>query len=87
MDKIEEIIKKYSEYAEKNGFSLNSDRKVVERIVSGLLKNEAEKGEQYCPCRRLSGDPEEDAKKICPCDYHKEEIAEKGRCYCGLFTR
>ncbi|MFA5777380.1 MAG: ferredoxin-thioredoxin reductase catalytic domain-containing protein [Parcubacteria group bacterium] len=87
MDKTEEMIKNYSEYAKKNGFQINSDQKIVERITSGLLRNEKEKGEKYCPCRVLSGNNEEDSKKICPCAFHKEEIATGGRCYCGLFTK
>ena len=84
---MEEIIKNYSEYAEKNGFHLNPDRKIVERVVNGLLENEKAKGKRYCPCRRLSGNEEEDLKKVCPCAYHKQEIVEDGRCYCGLFTK
>jgi ferredoxin-thioredoxin reductase catalytic chain len=84
---MEEIIKNYSEYAQENGFHLNPDRKIVVRVINGLLQNEKEKGKRYCPCRRLSGNPEEDSKKICPCIYHKEEIANDGKCYCELFTR
>lgn len=87
MNKTEEIIEKYSEYARKNGFQLNPNRKIVERVVNGLLENEKKKGKKYCPCRVLSGNQEEDSKKICPCAYHKEEIAKNGRCYCGLFTK
>jgi len=87
MDKIEEIIKNYSEYSRKNGFQLNSNRKIVERVINGLLENEKKKGKKYCPCRILSGNQEEDSKKICPCVYHKEEIAKNGKCYCGLFTK
>ena len=87
MNKIEETIEKYSEYARKNGFQLNPNRKIVERVVNGLLENEKKKGKKYCPCRVLSGNQEEDSKKICPCAYHKEEIAKIGRCYCGLFAK
>ena len=85
--KREEIIKEYSEYAQKNGFKLNPDRKNVERVINGLLENEKKNGKKYCPCRRLSGNQEEDSKKICPCAYHKDEIAKNGRCFCGLFTK
>jgi ferredoxin-thioredoxin reductase catalytic subunit len=84
---MEEIIKNYSAYAQKNGFQLNPDRKIVERVVNGLLVNEKKIGKRYCPCRRLSGNQEEDLKKVCPCIYHQEEIKKDGRCYCGLFTR
>jgi ferredoxin-thioredoxin reductase catalytic subunit len=84
---MEELIKKYSEHAQANGFQLNPDTKIVERIINGLLSNEQKHGEKYCPCRRLSGDKEEDAKKICPCIYHEDEIAKDGKCFCGLFTK
>jgi thioredoxin len=85
-NRLEEMIKKYSEYAHANGFQLNPDKKNVERVINGLLENEKKKGKRYCPCRRLSGDQAEDAKKVCPCVYHQEEIAKDGRCFCGLFT-
>ncbi len=87
MDKKEEIIEKYLKYAKENGFQLNPDKKAVERVIDGLLRNEEKTGQRYCPCRRLSGNQEEDAKKICPCAFHKEEIAKDGKCYCGLFTK
>lgn len=84
---MDELIKKYSEYAEANGFQLNPDRVTVERIVKGLMANKENKGKEYCPCRRLSGIQEEDDKKVCPCAFHKDEIAKDGRCLCGLFTK
>ena len=44
-------------------------------------------GQKYCPCRRISGDLEEDRPKICPCKWHKEEIERDDHCYCGLFYK
>ena len=73
-EEIEEIIKKYQEYAEKNGFKLNPNREIVERLIKGLLENEKKHGEKYCPCRRVTGNQEEDRPKICPCQWHREEI-------------
>ena len=87
MEEIERLIKKYEEYANENGFRLNPDRKVVENIVRGLLKREEEFGEKYCPCRRVSGDKEEDKKIICPCVYHEEEIKRDEHCLCNLFVK
>ena len=84
---MEELIKKYSEYAKNNGFQLNPDKKVVERIIDGLLKNEAKYGKKYCPCRRISGNKEEDSKKICPCFWHKDEIEKDGHCFCNLYVK
>jgi len=84
-EKIEQLMKEYAEYAEKNGFQLNPDKKAVERIIDGLLKNEAKYGAKYCPCRRVSGNKEEDEKKICACIWHKDEIKNGGHCLCRLY--
>ena len=83
----EKLLKRCKEYAEKNGIHLNPDEKTVNRIINGLLGNEKKYGEQYCPCRRVTGDKEEDAKKICPCFWHKDEIAKDGHCFCNLYVR
>lgn len=84
---IEEIIKWYENYAEENGFKLNPDRTVVEGLIKGLLLNEEKYGERYCPCRIVTGNPEEDRDKICPCKWHKEEIERDGNCHCKLFFK
>ena len=84
---IKKLMKEYKEYAKSNGFQLNPDDKVVERIINGLLKNEEKYGKMYCPCRRVSGNEEEDAKKICPCFWHKDEIKKDGHCLCNLFFK
>jgi len=86
-EKIEELIKEYEEYAEKNGFKLSPNREVVERLIKGILENEKKFGFRYCPCRRVTGNREEDKKKICPCDFMQNEIKEQGHCLCGLFMR
>lgn len=87
MGKIEEIIKNYQDYADKNGFKLNPDRKLVERLIIGMLENEKRYGARYCPCRRVTGNQEEDKQKICPCIWHREEIEKDGYCLCGLFVK
>ena len=87
MENIEEIIKKYEDYAVQNGFKLNENRKIVMGIINGLLDREKKFGERYCPCRRITGDKEEDKKIICPCIYHKEEIEKDGYCHCRLFEK
>jgi thioredoxin len=83
----EPLIKSCQEYAEKNGFKLNPNREVVERLIKGLLENEKKYGARYCPCRRITGDKEEDKGKICPCQWHREEIERDGHCFCGLFVK
>ena len=84
---LEELIKQSKEYAESQGFKLNPNPKIVEGIVRGLLAREEKFGEKYCPCRRVSGNKEEDKKLICPCFWHKEEIAKDGHCFCNLFVK
>ena len=85
--KAENLIENYKRYAETNGFELNPDEKVIERLVSGLLENEKKYGAKYCPCRRVAGNKEEDRPKICPCRWHREEIERDGHCFCGLFYK
>ena len=87
MTKIEELIKQYEEYAQKNGFRLNPGKGIVERLVKGLLENEKKYGARYCPCRRIAANKEEDRPKICPCQFMRNEIEEQGHCLCGLFFR
>ena len=86
-EKIEELMKEYAEYAKSNGFQLNPDKMAVERIISGLLRNEEKYGSKYCPCRRISGNKEDDSKKICPCIWHKDEIKKDGHCLCNLYFK
>ena len=85
--KAEELLKESDEYAKKSGFQLNPDKKNVDRVINGLIENEKKNGAKYCPCRRITGNKEEDAQKICPCIWHKDEIAKDGKCFCGLFTK
>ena len=86
-EQIEQSLKEYNDYAEKNGFSLNPDKETVERIIKGTLENERKHGKKYCPCRRITGNQEEDLKNVCPCHYHKDEIEKDGKCFCGLFVK
>jgi len=86
-EKIEKIIKESEEYAIKNGFKLNPSREVVERIIKGLLENEKKYGARYCPCRRVTGNSEEDKPKISPCQFVQKEIEKEGHCLCGLFVK
>lgn len=86
-NKKEELLKTYIEYAEKNNIALNPNEKIVEAIIDGLLNREQVNGERYCPCRKVSGDKEEDKKIICPCIYHLEEIETMGHCHCNLFVK
>lgn len=82
-----DLIEEYKKYAEENGFKLNPDKEVVEKIVKGLLKRENKFGFRYCPCRVMSGDEEKDKSIICPCDFHCKEVEKLGHCICKLFFK
>ncbi len=80
-----EILKFARTYAKAKGLVLNPDPEKLDAIIMGLVENQRKHGYRYCPCRMLSGNPEEDRLKICPCRWHLQEIAEMGHCHCGLF--
>jgi len=83
----EEFIEKSSKHAKENGFNLNPNAKIVEGVVNGIFLNEQKHGQKYCPCRRVTGDAAEDAKKICPCIWHKDEVEKDGHCLCNLYVK
>lgn len=77
-----------SGYAIAQGIKLNPDKKRVNEVIKGLLANEKKHGFRYCPCRVIVGKKDEDAPKICPCQWHIEEIQKKwGHCLCNLFVK
>lgn len=82
----EQLIEIFRKYAEKQGFQLQPDEELLGGIIQGLLENEKKFGHRYCPCRAITGDRLRDARIICPCAYHKEEIRTMGHCLCGLFV-
>lgn len=75
-------------YSEKRGYRLNPDSEKVNDLIREMAENQVEFGARYCPCmtKRLTGDKKADAKRICPCAWHKEDIERFGTCYCGLFV-
>ncbi len=81
----EKLVKQMQAYADKVGYKLNPDKKVLEGVINGLLRNKKFKGDIYCPCRVVTGNKEEDKKIVCPCIYHPGEIELQGHCKCTLF--
>ncbi|MFA5169702.1 MAG: ferredoxin-thioredoxin reductase catalytic domain-containing protein [Candidatus Paceibacterota bacterium] len=86
-EEMEKLIKISEDYARSKGFKLNPNRAVVEGIVKGLLAHKENFGEIYCPCRKVTGNKDEDKKIICPCIYHLDEITKDGHCFCNLFVK
>ncbi|MCD4821668.1 MAG: thioredoxin fold domain-containing protein [Methanococcoides sp.] len=76
-----------SKYADKAGYLLNPDEESLHLVLEGLARNRNKHGKNYCPCRIVTGDDQEDKKIICPCIYHKDEISNDGSCHCDLFFK
>lgn len=86
-EQIEAIRRRLEKYLEGKTFYFNPDPVIVDAIIKGMIKRHDKFGEDYCPCRVVSGDREKDAAIVCPCVYHEQEIDEMGHCHCNLFTR
>lgn len=72
----------FEKVAELKGWRLNPDERVQRAIITGLVRNMITYGHMYCPCRL-----QRTRENICPCVHAEKEIAERGRCHCGLFVR
>ena len=83
----EEFIASSEKHAGEEDLSLNQNEKIVEGITNAILRREQQEGELYCPCRKTTGNKEEDKKIICPCIYHLDEVKQDGHCHCNLFVR
>ncbi len=74
------------DYVVNSPYKLNPNSTHVDKMIKSLAKKKLKKGFFYCPCRMLSDNKEVDAKIICPCEYHEEEIEKDGICSCDLFV-
>jgi thioredoxin len=84
---FDELLREMEDYAKKHALKLNPNQKLVETIIKGLLANEKKYSFRYCPCRKVTGNFQEDWRKICPCQWHWDEIEKDGHCHCGLFVK
>ncbi len=87
MDAKQELKEQLEKHAESKGIKLNSNEKIVDAIINGLLRNKEMKGDIYCPCRIPIGDKEKDKEIACPCIFHEDEIKQDGQCKCRLFVK
>ncbi|MFC1566395.1 ferredoxin-thioredoxin reductase catalytic domain-containing protein [bacterium] len=83
----QKIRKRIEKYVQISGYKLNPDKEIVETIIQGLAVNLITHGYAFCPCRILEGDMDKDRQKICPCKWHKDEIAQDGFCHCCLYFK
>lgn len=82
-----EMLKWAKGYANKQGWSLNTDEKQLSTVIKGLVRNKKKFQRPYCPCRLRSGDEEKDRAIECPCVFHKDEINKEGHCHCNLYFK
>jgi len=83
----EQLVSFYLDHAKKNGIKLNPDKRIVDNIVKGIIRNEKKWGKPYCPCRMVAGNDDEDKGKACPCIWHMDEIKVMGHWHCMLFVK
>jgi ferredoxin-thioredoxin reductase catalytic chain len=81
-----EISKRILKHTAESSCRLNPDGRMVEALIEGLVRRKGKSGDYYCPCRIVTGNLEADRRAVCPCTTHEAEIAETGKCHCGLFV-
>lgn len=84
---MDELRKRLEGYAEGKDFRFNPDEEIVSGILAAMTKRREKFGNDFCPCRRVTGDAEKDKDIVCPCAFHLEELEKDGHCHCYLFTR
>jgi ferredoxin-thioredoxin reductase catalytic chain len=72
--------------AEERGYRFNPDHELAMSLVQGLVANSLRYGEEFCPCRLVRGEKQDNLDIVCPCDYRDQDIAEYGSCFCGLYV-
>lgn len=78
----DEVLARAKQDAAAFNFRINPNKKIVERVIKGLIKNKHQYSEYYCPCKIVTGDKETDKDIICMC----KEAREDHQCICGLFV-
>lgn len=76
-----ELLDFSQKYADSQGFKLNPDKSILNKILDALLLNEKNEKYRYCPCKIHI------KTNICPCIDHKKEIKDMGHCICTLFWK
>lgn len=81
-----EVVQRIERHVTESKCRLNPDTRMVAALIEGLVRRKAKSGDYYCPCRIVTGNLETDAANVCACRTHMDEIAETGKCHCGLFV-
>jgi ferredoxin-thioredoxin reductase catalytic chain len=85
-ERVRKRLEKLKKDAGAGGYRLNPDEKFVEELVEGLLANNDRYGIESCPCRLMTGKPEDNLDIVCPCVYRDDDLADHGACFCALYV-
>ncbi len=82
----EELFQIMRKTQEPKGYYFNRFTEHTFRLLESLLINKKRYGYMACPCRLAANDREWDRDIICPCVYREPDVAEFGKCFCGLYV-
>jgi ferredoxin-thioredoxin reductase catalytic subunit len=78
------LLKRMVRLAAQSGYTLNTDKERIAKVVGLMTNNLVAAGKPYCPCKQSHPlDPHNDV--VCPCLEWREEISKDGHCFCRLF--
>lgn len=84
----ETVTEMIGAWAESVGYRLTPDKRALNAVARGLVKNAEKHGAPLCPCmpKEITGDPVRDEHIACPCVYVDNDIRAQGCCKCKLFV-
>ena len=86
VEQVEKLYQQLQRIQEPKGYFFNKNREMVNDLLCQLMVTKDRYGYMACPCRAANGSYELDRDIICPCTYRKEDVAEYGACFCGLYV-
>lgn len=81
-----EVRERLEKWVSGTPYRFNPETAIVNTIIRGIAIRKIKAGDEYCPCRVLTGDVRKDARAVCPCVFSKSEIENDGICLCQLFV-
>jgi ferredoxin-thioredoxin reductase catalytic chain len=82
---VQDTYRFASMVAAHQGWLLTADEEFLDTLIEGLTTNHNRYGYYLCPCRDSLGSRDADADVICPCEYARADIEERGHCFCALY--
>ena len=84
---VDALVNRLINHAEIYDLELNQDKRIVGKVIAGLVRNVERYHGLYCPCRVVTRDRELDKAIKCPCIYMHGDIEKNGECKCKLFVK